>query len=324
MRPSTFVRGAVSISAILRVLAAVALGSTAALTPAVAAPAVVPMAWHARAGAQADHEALQALAFFPTDVFVNVGDKITWSFDAAEVHTMTFLKPGQPPPPLTTPPTPDNFVYNGTEFVNSGILVAPSTYTVVFNATGDFNYLCLVHVKTMTARVHVNPAGSPYPHTQAFYDRQARDQARLLIDEGRSLQQDSRDLAQATNKVVTGGGGAQVFVARFLPQRKRVQVGDTVTWTNPDSITPHTVTFGPPPNNPFAPIGLDGPGHATISVSPVTTTISAGVIGVRRPLGTDFSVTFNAAGTYPYYCALHRDLGMVGTIIVGGTDDDDT
>jgi plastocyanin len=208
----------------------VTLALTAALTPVVAAPAVVPVGWRAEVGAQADRQALQALAFFPTDVFVNVGDTITWNFDAAEVHTVSFLAPGQTPPPAgTAPKTGDHFAYDGTQFVNSGILTGPGTsYSVVFNATGDYNYLCLIHVKTMTARVHVNPAGSPYPHTQAFYDRQARDQARLLLDEGRSIREDSRDTAQATQKVVTGGGGAQVFLARFVPQQKRVHVGDTV------------------------------------------------------------------------------------------------
>jgi plastocyanin len=306
-----------------RSVAAVTLASTAALTPVVAAPAVVPVAWHADVGAQADREALQALAFFPTDVFVNVGDKITWSFDTAEVHTVSFLAPGQTPPPAATAPrTPDNFAFDGTQFVNSGILTGPGTsYSVVFNGTGDFNYLCLIHVKTMTARVHVNPAGSPYPHAQTFYDRQGRDQARLLLDEGRSIRQDSRDIAQDTQKIVTGGGGAQVFVARFIPERKRINVGDTVVWTNPDSITPHTVTFGPAPSVP--PAGLDRAGHATISANPVTTTISSGLIGVRRPLGTDFSVTFNAPGTYQYFCSLHADLGMVGTVVVGAADHED-
>ena len=102
-----------------------------------------------------------ALAFLPTDVFVNVGDTITWNFDAAEVHTVSFLAPGQTPPPAgTAPKTGDNFACDGTQFVNSGILTGPGTsYSVAFNATGDYNYLCLIHVKTMTARVHVNPAG---------------------------------------------------------------------------------------------------------------------------------------------------------------------
>ncbi|MBV9175080.1 MAG: hypothetical protein JOZ81_33925, partial [Chloroflexi bacterium] len=112
----------------------------------------------------------------------------------------------------------------------------------------------------------------------------------------------------------TGGGDGQVFVARFLPAVQRVRVGDTVTWTNPDSISPHTVTFGPAPANVAAPAGNDASFHATIS-APVTSTVSSGFIGVRRA-STDFSVTFVAPGTYSYFCALHAALGMTGTIVV--------
>lgn len=32
--------------------------------------------------------------------------------------------------------------------------------------------------------------------------------------------------------------------------------------------------------------------------------------------GETFEVTFEDAGTYPYYCSPHRGLGMTGTVIV--------
>lgn len=32
--------------------------------------------------------------------------------------------------------------------------------------------------------------------------------------------------------------------------------------------------------------------------------------------GETFEVTFEGAGTYPYYCSPHRGLGMTGTVIV--------
>lgn len=308
-------------STLWRALAGASIVSAMALTPVASAPASGPVTWRAHVGAQTDQQAIQTLSFGPNDVFVNVGDRITWSFDTGEPHTVTFLQPNQTPPGAGTPATPSDAAYTGAEFVNSGILRAPDgAYSVVFNTAGDFNYLCLVHPKTMTARVHVNPAGSPYPLTQGVYDRQARSQSQLLLDDGRLIRGTSRELAESTGKVVTGGGEAQAFVARFLPEQKHVQVGDTVTWTNPDSITPHTVTFGPSASNAAA--GLDGAGHATISANPVTTTISSGLIGVRRPLGTDFSVTFTAPGTYSYFCSLHADLGMKGTIIVSAKHGD--
>jgi plastocyanin len=276
--------------------------------------------WRAHAGAQADNKAIQALAFFPTDVFVNVGDSITWNFDAAEIHTVSFVPPGQAAPPPGAV-SPGNH-FDGTQIVNSGILAGPgAAYTVFFDGAGDFTYLCLIHAKTMTARVHVNPAGSPYPHTQTAYDREARDQTRLLVEDGQGLRSDGLDNAQDAGPThIETSGDAQVFVARFLPETRRVHVGDTVTWSNPDSITPHTVTFGPNPSIP--PAGLDSPGHATIAANPVTTTISSGIFGLRRPAGPSFAVTFTAPGTYPYFCSLHRDLGMVGTVVVSNADDE--
>lgn len=32
--------------------------------------------------------------------------------------------------------------------------------------------------------------------------------------------------------------------------------------------------------------------------------------------GESFEVTFDEAGTYPYYCSPHRGLGMTGTVVV--------
>jgi plastocyanin len=303
-----------------RALAGAGLAFSAALTPVASAPAVTPVMWRAQVGSQAGQQAIQALAFFPTDVFVNVGDTITWNFASQEPHTVTFVPAGQTPPGAGAPATPDNSPFTGSELINSGVMTAPGgSYSIVFNATGDFNYLCLIHPKTMSARVHVNPAGSPYPLTQAFYDRQARQQSGLLLEDGNAIRETSQDTAQATGKVITGGGDAQSFVARFLPASKRIKVGDSVTWDNPDSITPHTVTFGPSPST--APAGLDSAGHATISANPVTTTISSGLIGVRRALGTDFTVTFTAPGTYTYFCSLHGGLGMTGTIVVSNNQD---
>ncbi len=92
----------------------------------------------------------------------------------------------------------------------------------------------------------------------------------------------------------------------YSPNPLKINVGDTITWTNKDSA-PHTVTSGSSatPDGKFD----SSPGFRQLLI----------------PEGT-FSHTFEEAGEYPYYCGLHAN--MVGTVIVaaggdnGGTPQD--
>ena len=86
-----------------------ALALAAALAVLVASQAVGATTWQSLAGAQSFDEAIQVEAFLPNELWVHVGDSITWTFPAGEIHTVTFLKPGQVRPsngagcPGTTP-----------------------------------------------------------------------------------------------------------------------------------------------------------------------------------------------------------------------------
>ena len=51
--------------------------------------------WQLQVGAQTGDKANQALAFLPNEIWIHAGDNITWSFVTDEVHTVTFLTPGQ-------------------------------------------------------------------------------------------------------------------------------------------------------------------------------------------------------------------------------------
>ncbi len=73
----------------------------------------------------------------------------------------------------------------------------------------------------------------------------------------------------------------------FDPGTVTVQVGDTVTWTNNDSV-PHTATSG------------DG-----------------SFDGEMQP-GESFSFTFEDEGTFDYICEIHPD--MEGTVVVEAAD----
>jgi plastocyanin len=84
-----------------------------------------------------------------------------------------------------------------------------------------------------------------------------------------------------------GGGGAEVSMEgiAFNPAEVRVGVGDTVTWTNNDSVA-HDVTAD---------------------------SFSSGEPG-GMSAGDTFEHTFEEAGTFDYVCTVHP--GMEGTVTV--------
>jgi len=91
---------------------------------------------------------------------------------------------------------------------------------------------------------------------------------------------------QATQAAATPGAqGASVDAKNFAfePKTVTIKVGQTVTWTNQDSVT-HTVT---------------GDGG-----------ISSGDLSK----GKSYSKTFDTAGTFNYHCSIHPS--MTGQVIV--------
>jgi plastocyanin len=84
-----------------------------------------------------------------------------------------------------------------------------------------------------------------------------------------------------------GGGGAEVSMEgiAFQPAEVTVSAGDTVTWTNDDSV-----------------------GHDVTADS-----FSSGDPGGMAP-GDTFEHTFEEAGTFDYVCTVHP--GMEGTVVV--------
>src|SRR5690242_18595695 len=91
--------------------------------------------WHAIVGAQTGDKGRQGLAFLPNEIWVHVGDGITWTFVTGEVHTVSFLKPAQVRPPFQAGcpgTTPDGSSFTGADCLNSGTLAGGQTYTVRF------------------------------------------------------------------------------------------------------------------------------------------------------------------------------------------------
>jgi plastocyanin len=294
--------------------------------------------WQAAVGGQNHDKGRQALAFLPNEMWVHAGDSITWDFIPDEIHTVSFLTPGQVRLPFVMGcpgTTPNGSPFDGSACVNSGPSTSGQTYTVVFPSPGNFKLVCLVHAN-MTAVVHVLDLSQPLPHKQDFYDDEAADQRRdLLSDTDREM--DHKQCKIVSNQVTTGtgeivataGGSQTVSVMRFLQPTKVVRVGDTVEWTNSDPVTPHTITFGVEPLDLIDPssnvtVEADGARHADISSA--TDNVHSGFIaaapqdqiGLPQPSPgvTRFRVTFTKPGVFDYKCALHDGLGMLGKVIV--------
>jgi plastocyanin len=105
--------------------------------------------------------------------------------------------------------------------------------------------------------------------------------------------------------------------------------GRKPAWTNEDSITAYTVTFGTEPQDPVPPssnvtVDLDGARHGVLNSTSDSVHSGFLVAGSQDRVGlaqapagvTRFRVTFSKPGIYPYICALHHGLGMQGKAVV--------
>ena len=282
------------------------LGSMLAVA-AVMTPQLAKAQYTANAGTETKDQSVQADGFFPNEVWVWEGDSITWKFAPKnEVHTVTFLTPGQvrpmatPPvgPPAGTPvvglplgcasfpPYNASSTYTGTNCVSSAPTSGGTTFTVTFSNPGNYKLVCLVHTD-MNGTVHVLQSSNPekpfyaasLPFIQSDYDRQARDEASDILkdndNQGEEVQDYPRNnVIAGTGEIVATGGGTQYrAVVRFLNPTIRIHAGDSVTWVNLDPTEPHTVTFGtenPAPGAfvPTAPAGLGTPaGDGTLTAT---------------------------------------------------------
>jgi len=294
--------------------------------------------WHATVGAQSRDKGRQALAFLPNEIWIHVGDSIAWTFNADDIHTVTFLTDGQvrPPFPVGCPGfSPSGASFDGSTCVTSPPFITGQTFIVNFPTAGNYKLVCLVH-EDMTATIHVLDTSVKLPHEQSFYDREAAREAQDLLSAPDLLSRHTHDksanaVAVGIGQILANGGGHEtVSLMRFVEPEQVIHAGATVEWTNFDPITPHTITFGEEPAGDPAPpsanvtIDIDGALHGTISST--SDNVHSGFIisapqeriGLpQAPLGTTkFRITFTAPGVYPYICALHDDLGMKGRIIV--------
>jgi plastocyanin len=190
----------------------------------------------------------------------------------------------------------------------------------------------------MDGTIHVLGLSEPLPHTQAFYDKQAASQRKELLSDARDDAHAAHALANSRHGVTAGagevtanaGGSSTVSAMRFCHGNIQIRAGQTVEWDNKDPVTPHTITFGtepegdPGPPSPDVTVDSDGARHAIIDSTSDSTHSGFIIAAPQERLGlpqaplsvTRFRVTFPNAGTFPYICALHDELGMIGQVKV--------
>ena len=127
--------------------------------------------------------------------------------------------------------------------------------------------------------------------------------------------------------VIAGVGTQQAQAFEFSVKDLTIKQGDTVVWT---SNLFHTVTFNrspPPPEFVIPEGGEQGPPMLIVNPQVMLPVVpspafdssqyyNSGLIGPGLPGGSGFSLTFNQTGTFNYICAVHREIGMTGSITV--------
>lgn len=236
-----------------------------------------------------------ALAFFPSQVTIRVGQSLTWKFHG--FHTVTFPGANQNPPfivPLagSAQPLLNDAAGNPFWWVGKAprVLIDPSAlvggagrtisspgavrgsgllrvisatpahpaapYTLTFTKPGVYHYLCTVH-QGMRGTVRV--LAKARPATPASVAKRGAAQLAAVVRELKGL--DSQTAPDSHTVLIGAGSRSGAEITSFFPSSLTVNTGDVVTFTHNDPTDIHTVTFGPEPytlaieNNLFQPEG---------------------------------------------------------------------
>jgi plastocyanin len=270
---------------------------------------------------------------FHTISFLSAGDIPPFFIPDPEAGTPVA---GAPPkliynPDIVLPAGGDS--YDGTGYLNSGVDVLrdPSQpFILKFTKAGSYDYRCIPHAAVMRAKVNVQEAGTAAPHTQADYDQMAASEMAKLYDVaksekekyGKATSTQNADGTTSWQLTVGAGGATRARVQSFLPKEFEIKVGDKVKWVHQAPGEPHSVSFvGPgevPPDDTTVEQFADGrpkfvQGMQTFmpqggNVWHGTGWMNSGFMGIPQlGLPMEFEATFDTAGDFTYFCALHGD-----------------
>jgi plastocyanin len=315
-------------------------------------------------GAENVRQAASVMSFFPGSVTVHVGDTITWKANSHEIHTVTFLA-GQAMPelligsptgsasplqfnPLAAFQVPQVLVpYNGTTYVNSGVMSTDpgqvKTFSLTFTTPGVYPYVCVVHGMMMSGEVRVVRATtrvlSPYQVLLKAKGqiRQALGKVPAVVAEAtRQIVPPVKNPDGTTTRTVMVGYSSGVIdVMRFFPSNTYARPGDTIVWKlSAKDVAPHTVTFLNGNSEPELIDPVDQPAGPPLLLLntevlfpspnslPVPQTLNQQDLfnsGLMDPVQGPTSFAYkvgNFSGVLDYLCLLHDTSGMVGKVVV--------
>jgi plastocyanin len=202
-----------------------------------------PRTWYVLAGGHSEGQAIQAEGYYPHVITIDAGDTVVWALNTDEIHSVTFNGTCEDiscVPPCVFTVSIDispcgSPSYDGVSYIDSSGRMVPAaynwdnsfprgstTFSLTFTKPGA-NVYYDESVSGMRGVVVVNPAGTPYPFTQAQYSEQAQEQLQSDLAVGSRAENDSQPITASANP--DGTHAYHVALGASPPEKTNVVLG---------------------------------------------------------------------------------------------------